>query len=545
MSSATPAPAPTKGTKIKRALKSAARLPRVPGIRAGRGSGRNSFTPRAGEPPVVILRLQVLGCTDVLAKDRGGTSDPFVVASLLNNRHQTPVAKRTVNPVYAAKDATFDFPIYLSLADRLGVVELVIWDKDMLKKEYLGEVALPLEDWFNDREFPFDHPGNKPFSLNIISTRAGTPTTGRIHIKLGFAPTSANNLMEYDEIYGELVKRTRPSLVSAPPTEGVGTIRSNPNTGPADQLQDDGGLSSESDDSDDDDAEFVDASDATPPTSAGARAPSRSPKPLLDLYIPPDVDAAADGPTTMDSARSASAPSAVSTSSASAASAPGGMHPRPPFALPELHILPSSPATPTPGASLPTATPMLGEDTPRPSAGFSLPSASGGGGGGGGSRFIPRNGSDGGAATPSGSGAGSGSGMGMGAPSAGIAMIGRRRKSDYEFKGANDIVGIVMLEIQSADDLPRLANMTRTGWDMDPFVVISFGKKVFRTRVVRHSRSPVWDEKLLFHVRRYETAFRIQLTVLDWDKLSSNDHVGDASLEVSELVAGAPQPDPV
>jgi C2 domain len=43
---------------------------------------------------------------------------------------------------------------------------------------------------------------------------------------------------------------------------------------------------------------------------------------------------------------------------------------------------------------------------------------------------------------------------------------------------------------------------------MDPFVVISFGKKVFRTRIIRHSRNPVWDEKLLFHVRRYETAFK-------------------------------------
>jgi phosphatidylserine decarboxylase len=80
---------------------------------------------------------------------------------------------------------------------------------------------------------------------------------------------------------------------------------------------------------------------------------------------------------------------------------------------------------------------------------------------------------------------------------------------------------------------------------MDPFVVISFGKKVFRTRVIRHSLNPVWDEKLLFHVRRYETAFQVQLTVLDWDKLSSNDHIGDASFSVKELVDSAPQPDPV
>ncbi len=81
------------------------------------------------------------------------------------------------------------------------------------------------------------------------------------------------------------------------------------------------------------------------------------------------------------------------------------------------------------------------------------------------------------------------------------------------------------------------------GWDMDPFVVVSFGKKVFRTRVIRHSLNPQWDEKMLFHVRRYETSFKIQLTVLDWDKLSSNDHVGDASFDVATLLQDAPKKD--
>ena len=80
---------------------------------------------------------------------------------------------------------------------------------------------------------------------------------------------------------------------------------------------------------------------------------------------------------------------------------------------------------------------------------------------------------------------------------------------------------------------------------MDPFVVISFGKKVFRTRVIRHSLNPVWDEKLLFHVRRYETAFQVQLTILDWDKLTSNDHIGDANFSVKDLVDCAPQRDPI
>ncbi|KAJ7576231.1 hypothetical protein C8J56DRAFT_900150 [Mycena floridula] len=41
---------------------------------------------------------------------------------------------------------------------------------------------------------------------------------------------------------------------------------------------------------------------------------------------------------------------------------------------------------------------------------------------------------------------------------------------------------------RGVEDFPRLKNTTRTGWDMDPFVVVSFGKKVFGTSVSRHSR---------------------------------------------------------
>jgi hypothetical protein len=88
----------------------------------------------------------------------------FVVVSILNDRKQTPVMKRTLNPIYVPKDATFDFPIYLSLADKIGVIEIVVWDKDLLKKEYLGEASVPLDDWFidkTDKGYCFDQPGNE------------------------------------------------------------------------------------------------------------------------------------------------------------------------------------------------------------------------------------------------------------------------------------------------------------------------------------------------------------------------------------------------
>ncbi|KXN82134.1 Ras GTPase-activating protein 4 [Leucoagaricus sp. SymC.cos] len=141
--------------KFKRALKNATSLP----FKAARGSSRG-FSPAQGELPVVVLRVQVVGCGKLLSKDKNGFSDPFVAVTVLNARQQTPVAKRTLDPTYNAKDATFDFPLYLSTADKLGALELIVWDKDVLSKDYLGEAALPLENWFVERPFAFSDPQN-------------------------------------------------------------------------------------------------------------------------------------------------------------------------------------------------------------------------------------------------------------------------------------------------------------------------------------------------------------------------------------------------
>ncbi|KAJ6532368.1 phosphatidylserine decarboxylase-domain-containing protein [Mycena capillaripes] len=73
----------------------------------------------------------------------------------------------------------------------------------------------------------------------------------------------------------------------------------------------------------------------------------------------------------------------------------------------------------------------------------------------------------------------------------------------------------------------RLFTGTRTSFDIDPLVVISFGKN-FRTRVIRHSLNPVWDEKLLFHVSRMRSGM----------SLSSNDYIGEAAFNVADV----PQP---
>lgn len=116
--------------------------------------------------------------------------------------------------------------------------------------------------------------------------------------------------------------------------------------------------------------------------------------------------------------------------------------------------------------------------------------------------------------------------------------LGRRKTRSYNFNSSETSYGLVQIEIKSARNLPVWSNTLRTSFDMDPFVVISFGKKVFRTRVIRHSLNPEWNEKLFFHVTKSEERFLLNFDVLDWDITTSNDNVGSISISLAELFDG-------
>ncbi|KAF9159899.1 hypothetical protein DFQ26_006074 [Actinomortierella ambigua] len=96
--------------------------------------------------------------------------------------------------------------------------------------------------------------------------------------------------------------------------------------------------------------------------------------------------------------------------------------------------------------------------------------------------------------------------------------------------------GVVFMEVVSASSLPRTHNITRTGFDMDPFVVVSFGKSIFRTRVIRHNLNPTWNAKLMFKVFHGQENYKIKYSVHDWDKISGNDYVGMSTMNVQDLI---------
>lgn len=138
----------------------------------------------------------------------------------------------------------------------------------------------------------------------------------------------------------------------------------------------------------------------------------------------------------------------------------------------------------------------------------------------------------------------------------------RAKARAYEFTGGTDVVGIVFLEIGKITDLPpernsthetfgecvviiglTLIQVTKTGFDMDPFVVASLGRKTYRTRVIRHNLNPVFDEKMVFQVMRHEQNYSMSFSIVDRDKLSGNDFVGTANFPLSNVISNAPEAD--
>lgn len=127
-----------------------------------------------------------------------------------------------------------------------------------------------------------------------------------------------------------------------------------------------------------------------------------------------------------------------------------------------------------------------------------------------------------------------------------LAKLRRKAKqrSGYEYSSNGDVAGVLFLEIQRITDLPPEHNVTRTSFDMDPFVVTSLGKKTYRTKTVRHDLNPVFDEKLVFQVLRHEVNYSVSFTVIDKDKFSGNDYVGTVNFPLDKPLSVAPQADP-
>lgn len=110
----------------------------------------------------LTLRIQVQRGRNLAPKDKSGTSDPYLVLTLGDSKEATSVVSKTLNPEW---NQTFEFPV--TTADS-ALLEVICWDKDRFRKDYMGEFDVVLEDVFqNGRITP------EPKWFRLESRRSG------------------------------------------------------------------------------------------------------------------------------------------------------------------------------------------------------------------------------------------------------------------------------------------------------------------------------------------------------------------------------------
>ncbi|KYG42665.1 hypothetical protein M433DRAFT_397193, partial [Acidomyces richmondensis BFW] len=359
----------------------------------------------------LVLRVHVAKGRDLAAKDKSGTSDPFLVLALGERRQATSVVSKTLHPEW---NQTVEFPV--TDADS-GLLEVVCWDKDRFKKDYMGEFDVMLDEIFAV-------PGQtitEPRWFRLEGRRHGgrrrqkkdADVSGEVQLKFTlFDPT--NTAATQHQVWQKFQR------LIAPPEDNDG--------GGDDDIDNDNGGGGVG--------------------SGGDR---------LHGVLSRDLDDVSEGDEE-DEERE------PSDETDEGARTPGG-----------------------------TLEPQQQRRRRR----------------------------------------------------ARLRKLKRKSKlKAYEFNGASDVAGVLFLEINRICDLPPERNVTKTGFDMDPFVVTSLGKKTYRTRVVNHNLNPVYDEKLVFQVLKSELSYSVAFTVVDRDKFSGNDFVGTALLPVDKVRALAPEADP-
>jgi phosphatidylserine decarboxylase len=76
-------------------------------------------------------------------------------------------------------------------------------------------------------------------------------------------------------------------------------------------------------------------------------------------------------------------------------------------------------------------------------------------------------------------------------------------------------------------------------FDMDPFVVVTYGEQSYRTTTMKHNLNPVWNQKIILSVAPHASTWPITVSVYDRDRFSANDFVGSVQILTSSLIQQA------
>ncbi|MCL7042890.1 hypothetical protein MKW94_018059 [Papaver nudicaule] len=98
--------------------------------------------------------------------------------------------------------------------------------------------------------------------------------------------------------------------------------------------------------------------------------------------------------------------------------------------------------------------------------------------------------------------------------------------------GMVEFVGLIKVNIVRGTNLAVRDVMTS-----DPYVILSLGQQSMKTRVIKSSLNPVWNERLMLSIP--DPVPPLKLQVYDKDTFTTDDHMGEAEIDIQPLVSAA------
>ncbi|KAE8721577.1 putative ADP-ribosylation factor GTPase-activating protein AGD11 [Hibiscus syriacus] len=117
--------------------------------------------------------------------------------------------------------------------------------------------------------------------------------------------------------------------------------------------------------------------------------------------------------------------------------------------------------------------------------------------------------------------------------------IGQRFRNSWGRKDCDQLksrhgefVGLIKVNVVKGTDLAVRDMLTS-----DPYVILALGQQSVRTRVIRNSLNPIWNESLMLSIP--ESIPPLKVLVYDKDTFKADDFMGDAEIDIQPLVAAA------
>ncbi|CCD24518.1 phosphatidylserine decarboxylase 2 NDAI_0D02040 [Naumovozyma dairenensis CBS 421] len=123
--------------------------------------------------------------------------------------------------------------------------------------------------------------------------------------------------------------------------------------------------------------------------------------------------------------------------------------------------------------------------------------------------------------------------IGMGKKS----LMPHNRHTTFHVSKKLHATGMIFIKLDKIRNLPQLRNkISRTNYFMDPFIITTFGRRVFKSSWKKHDLNPIFNEYIVFEIYPTEMDYGFHFKVIDKDSFSSNDEIAECSLTWKEMI---------